>query len=423
MKADRRQGVDASLGTVRRSGDRSGRLGVYIDAVYHVADRDGRQRISTDRSFLLFVSKVGESFERLVLFGRTVPMAEAAEYLMPKEVELVALPHYSNLRQIVEVLKAVRGTVTAFRRGLRQVDVVWIFGPHPFGVILAALALARGKAVVLGVRQNSVVLYGARLRGWKRIPGLAAVRLVDGIYRLLARRVPVTVQGDELVQRYGGDRETILNVAESVVRGDDVVAAPRVRGWDGDLELLTVGRMEPEKHPMLLVEAMARFEREEPGRYRLTWVGRGPLEDEVHRRVADLGFAKRVQFRGYVPFGEELLELYRRAHVFVHVSLSEGLPKVLIEALASATPIVATDVGSVRAALGGGRAGLLVPPDDLDALVAAVRRISRDAELRAALVAHGLELARGLTLEAQAAAVVRFIHARALRDGASKPGE
>jgi glycosyltransferase involved in cell wall biosynthesis len=67
-------------------------------------------------------------------------------------------------------------------------------------------------------------------------------------------------------------------------------------------------------------------------------------------------------------------------------------------------------VGGVSAALENGGAGLLVPPEDQDALVAAVLRLADDAELRARLVDRGLELARGRTLEAEAERVARFLH-------------
>ena len=112
---------------------------------------------------------------------------------------------------------------------------------------------------------------------------------------------------------------------------------------------------------------------------------------------------------GYVPFGPDLLGLYRDAHAFVHVSLTEGAPQVLVEALASGTPIVATDVGGVRAALDGGGAGLLVPPSDAEALAAAVLRLADDSALRSRLIAHGLELARTRTLEVEAARVADFL--------------
>jgi glycosyltransferase involved in cell wall biosynthesis len=184
------------------------------------------------------------------------------------------------------------------------------------------------------------------------------------------------------------------------------------------IQLLTVGRLEPEKNPSLLVRAIAQLERDRPGRYRLDWVGRGPLEERVFELASELGIEERIEFRGYVPFDQGLLDLYRRAHVFVHVSLSEGMPQVVIEALASGTPIVATDVGGVRAAVENGRAALLVPPDDLGALVAGLLRVSDDPALRERLTARGLALARGMTLEVEAARVVRFIgsHTTSVRD-------
>jgi glycosyltransferase involved in cell wall biosynthesis len=195
----------------------------------------------------------------------------------------------------------------------------------------------------------------------------------------------------------------------TLVAARDVATAPPERSWARPIELLAVGRVDREKNPLLLVEALARLEREEPGRYVLRWAGRGPLEEAVRRRTQELGVGGRVELLGYVPFGPALLELYRQAHVLVHVSLTEGVPQVLVEALACGTPIVATDVGGVRAALDGGLAGLLVPPADLDALVQAIRLIGDDGELRARLVARGLELAREATLEVEADRVARFL--------------
>jgi glycosyltransferase involved in cell wall biosynthesis len=87
------------------------------------------------------------------------------------------------------------------------------------------------------------------------------------------------------------------------------------------------------------------------------------------------------------------------------------VPAVLVEAFASGVPVVATAVGGVPAALDHGRAGLLVPPGDVDALVAAVIRVVNDAEARERRLTRGLELARECTLDAQVARVARFIEA------------
>jgi glycosyltransferase involved in cell wall biosynthesis len=390
-------------------------LGAYVDTVYRRADDSRGGRVSTDRAVLLFLCEVGNDFDAFVLFGRTVRSDEPADYVLPATVDLVELPHYANLRRFFEVLRGLGGTGVGFWRGLERVDTVWAFGPHPLALLFVVLALARGKRVVLGVRQDSVRLYEVRLPSGRWAPARAAVRALDGAYRLLARRLPATVQGSDLARLYGGEGENLLVIIDSVVRAQDVVDRVPERDWEGTIELLTVGRFETEKNPLLLVRALAQLDGKDPGRYRLVWVGRGPLEDDVRRLAAELGIEDRIDFRGYVPFGPGLLDLYRQAHAFVHVSLSEGVPKVLIEALASGTPIVATDVGGVGSALEGGRAGLLVPPEDVEALVSAVDRIANDGPLRDRLASRGLELARDLTLEAEAARVASFIGEAAAR--------
>src|SRR5207237_3119746 len=94
-----------------------------------------------------------------------------------------------------------------------------------------------------------------------------------------------------------------------------------------------------------------------------------------------------------------LWQEYRRSHAFLHVSHTEGLPQVLFEAQAADLPIVGTDVGGVRAALGHGRAGLLVPADDPTAAVDALERLRLEPVVRRAVVSAGHELVRAETLE------------------------
>jgi glycosyltransferase involved in cell wall biosynthesis len=183
------------------------------------------------------------------------------------------------------------------------------------------------------------------------------------------------------------------------------------------VELLSVGRLDPEKAPEMLLKALALLEKRTPGRYRLTIVGDGQLENEL-RTEADR-FGDAVRFRGHIPNGPELFELYRASDVFVHVARTEGLPQVLTEAQAAGLPIVATDVGGVRAGLGDGAEALLVPPNDPDALAAAITRLASDGDLRAVFRKRGFSRVRTLTLERQAARVAAFISS----SEAPKPGK
>jgi glycosyltransferase involved in cell wall biosynthesis len=389
------------------------RLGVYQDGAFRLVVLDGDERLAPDPAdfpFLRFVSEVAERFDGCVVFARVGSSASSEPGLvLPAHLRPVRLPDYGSVRRLWAVARTTGRTTRSFWRGLAQVDVVWTFGPHPFGLLLVALASARGKRVVLGVRQDTLEYYRARLPSPRWKPVLGPIRVMDALNRFLARRLPATVVGDAAAERYARGRARVLTMRPSLVRAADVVEEPEHRDWSGVIEVLTVGRIDAEKNPFLLVDAVAELERLRPGRYRLRWVGTGPLTESVRARAAQAGLGDRFELPGYVPFGPELLALYRRAHALVHVSLTEGVPQVLVEALASGTPVVATDVGGIGAALEDGRAGLLVPPADREAVVEAVLRLTDDAELRTRLVDRGLELARDWTLEAEAARVAAFL--------------
>jgi glycosyltransferase involved in cell wall biosynthesis len=175
------------------------------------------------------------------------------------------------------------------------------------------------------------------------------------------------------------------------------------------VHLLTVGRIEPEKNPLLLVDVLARLEHERPGRFVATWVGTGRLVGEMRAHADELGVSKALRLPGFVRFGPQLLDLYRGSHAFLHVSWTEGMPGVIIEALACGLPTVATDVGGIRSAVGDGDAALLVPPGDDRALAEAILRLDSDPALRRRLAGAGLELARRHSLDAEADRVADFV--------------
>jgi glycosyltransferase involved in cell wall biosynthesis len=390
------------------------RLGVYQDGPFRAVKRGGGIELApdpVDAPFLRFVVEVARLTGSLAVFARIAPPAGADETvpLLPRSVEVLALPDYGSLRRLGSVARTSVHTARAFWEGLSHVDVVWAFGPHPLELLLVALARIRRKQVVLGVRQDTREYFRARLpsRRWK--PLLAGVSAMDGLHRFAARRLGATVVGEDNFRRYAEGGGRVLDMRPTLVSVGDIVPAPADPSWAGTATLLTVGRIDPEKNPLLLVDALAELDRRRPGRFRVRWVGVGPLASAVEKRAAELGVAHLLELVGYVPFGPGLLELYRGSHAFVHVSLTEGVPQVLTEALASGTPIVATDVGGVRMALEDGRGGLLVAPDDLGALVGALLRLADDRDLRLRLAQRGLELARQRTIEVEAARVAEFI--------------
>lgn len=147
-----------------------------------------------------------------------------------------------------------------------------------------------------------------------------------------------------------------------------------------ELELLTVGRLVPEKAYHVLLQAVALL-KSMGHRCRLKLVGDGPLGAALREQALQLELERDVSFLG-AQTSEDVLRLHRTAHVFVSSSSSEGLPVVCVEALALGTPAVATAITGVPELIEHERTGLLVPPADPAALATALARYADDEALR-----------------------------------------
>jgi glycosyltransferase involved in cell wall biosynthesis len=379
------------------------RLVVYTDYLYR--DRDGT--VFAERAFVRFLGALARQLGGLRLLGRLDTGPGPAHYELDGAIDFQALPHYARLTQIGPVLRSVPGTLARMWRALDDADVVFSLGPYPHAIALALIALLRRRRLVLGVRQDFPA-YIRHRHPQNRLLHLAAWAL-ECCWRLLALRNPVVAVGPDLAARYRR-APAVLTAAVSLISAQDVEAGRRaaVRSYDDDvLTLLTVGRLDAEKNPLLLAEVIALLRERDP-RWRLVVCGEGDMAGLLRERLSELGLTDACDLRGYVPLDGGLLDAYRGSHAFLHVSRTEGLPQVLIEAYASGLPSVATAVGGVRAL---GDASLLVPPDDAVAAATAVQRLSDDSALRERLVAAGLQRATGLTEEGQAAAVAGFLAA------------
>ncbi len=374
------------------------RLGIYSDSVY----RSDGDRVWTHQAFVSFVTGLSSRVEEVVLLGRLAPGEGRSHYALPGDVRFVPLPHYPRVTSIVAQLRAIRQTRKAFLRELDRLDAVWIFGPHPIALVLAITARRHGTPLFLGVRQDYVRYISGRLPGRKWFWAVGVAHVLELLFRLLARRAPTVAVGDELARAYASPGGRVLSTGFSLVGAGDVVSDDDAldRRRLGGRRILSVGRLDPEKNPLLLVEVLALLLRRDD-RWRLTVVGDGSLSDSMRRRSRELAVDEAIEFAGYVPQGDALRALYRGHDVFLHVSWTEGFPQVLFEAQAAGTPTVATAVGGVADAVGATESALLVPPGDARAAADAVTRIADDADLRRALIVRGLENIRQETTEAQ----------------------
>jgi glycosyltransferase involved in cell wall biosynthesis len=162
-------------------------------------------------------------------------------------------------------------------------------------------------------------------------------------------------------------------------------------------EIVCVASFIEVKGHKYLVEA-CRLLAERGVDYRCHLIGDGPERQDVERRVADAGLTDRFTFHGERTRPEVARHL-QSCDVKVLASFPtrggkrEGMPNVLIEAMAAGLPVVSTRLTGIPELVDSGRTGLLVSPADAEALADALEQLIRDAELRRRMGAAGREKA------------------------------
>ncbi len=189
--------------------------------------------------------------------------------------------------------------------------------------------------------------------------------------RYFDRIVAVSPELQDEIMHAGIDKSAVSlihNGMDFTAGGND--ERERVRAEFGfspdDKLLLRVGRLAPAKGNHVLLRALASLS---AGNYKLVFAGDGEERAALEQLARELSLTGRVVFTG---FRSDVDRLLAAADVFIISSLKEGLPMVLLEAMAAKRPIVTTAVGAIPQVIAHGRNGLLVEPGDAAALTSAI---------------------------------------------------
>ena len=218
-------------------------------------------------------------------------------------------------------------------------------------------AAAAGVPVRLGSRRG---LNPDRTRGQRLAQRLS--------YRLAHRIVTNSGVVARGMQRDGLPAGRVVVIPN----GLDVARFRPIARCGGVRRIGTLARLHPVKGLDVLVDAVALLQRDLP-EIEATIIGDGPERAALEQRIARLGLARRVHLAGH---HDDVAAALAGLDLFVLPSRSEAFPNAVIEAMASALPVVATDVGGVPEMVEHGHTGILVPPERPDRMAAAIHELA-----------------------------------------------
>jgi len=168
-----------------------------------------------------------------------------------------------------------------------------------------------------------------------------------------------------------------VKLDESVITSVRPVDSFRVKPF----HIVSIGRLEPEKGHAVLIDALANLNKINPG-FTAKIIGPGKEIDNLKHQVNKLGLTGKVEVSAAIPWGQQLFEELDKAHLFILPSITEGMPRALIEAMARGLPAIGSDTGGIKELLSK---KYLIPPDDVGALAHKIAEIIDNPQELAAM--------------------------------------
>ena len=278
--------------------------------------------------------------------------------------------HYTPLRILYRALECVYWSLRLFKKAsIFQADILIAGSAYSTGLIGAiAGKLSRKPCIIRAtgsdLRVGAQVLLdeGSFFRFHRKKFSSWALKNVSGV-------ICVSKDLENIAKALGAKSSIVIPppIDFSEFKENSVSAPEKER------VIISVAILTPIKGMSYLIRAMRSISDS-----KLVIIGDGPEKKELESLSLNLGLSDRVFFLGWVNHGSQFWNRLQSSTVFVLPSISEGLPRALIEAMVCGLPVVATAVGGIPEVIRDGVNGYLVPPKDEEALSEAIEKILND---------------------------------------------
>ncbi len=340
------------------------KIGVFLEAGYK---KDGGTLCCEDVYALLFNMLQQDGEYAFSFLGRQIEYKSGNMYEIESYDKFFELTPYRNLPALCaqwgRFKKKNQAIMDEF---VRSVDKLLVMSPMPICIELIKLGIKYHKPIVLLARQDTRRVLPQRYYGGKKMVATILAHTFEREVEQLLKypHIRVLALGNAIAQRFRRFTDRVYTISTSPYRLTDVLSREELRpiDWSKKVRLLFVGRVEVNKG---LHELLASLSERYPFEWSLTLVGDGAFMPEVNRLLWQYHIADRVQLTGYIPFGEELIGLYKSHDILILPSYSEGLPHVVLESMACGCLTLATRVGGIPDVVKHGQTGLLFSPKNV----------------------------------------------------------
>jgi phosphatidylinositol alpha-1,6-mannosyltransferase len=291
------------------------------------------------------------------------------------------------------LMHALPHVLRSFHVATRDLDGLIVRAPGTLALLAAQALRRRPRPFAVELVGDPVDVFGAGIGGWF---GLVLQRIFARNTRwLCAHASAVSYVTRETLQRRYPPAPNVPTIACSSVQllpddfADNSDSRTILSADMPSLGLMCAASLEvPYKGVDVLIDALALLE--PTRRPTLTVAGEGRLRPVLEARAAELGLQNTVRFLGRLDKGS-VTDAMRRCDLYVQPSLTEGLPRAIVEAMATAAPVIGTSVGGIPELLDRSE---MVPPGDARALADLITAVLADPARRATLSRRNLALAR-----------------------------
>jgi len=286
-----------------------------------------------------------EVFDEVVLAHRVVYREKVAPGEKPVLIDGIRFFEFPNSFGFWGALEAVPKMFWEVRKAVHQADVWHLHTPNIVSICMSFWLWFYKIPYSLELRgDQSINSDYLKLRG-VRFAKLVAFLIRSFIRLQMSSPVAVASVARFLVELTKPRNNCPVHIISNARIPTNLYH--QSRKWENDSArriIVCSGRIEAQKNPIGVIRALAKLDEKGFKNWKLVWLGDGPLREETQQLADELGLSNKIELLGFVPW-QNLFDILDTADLFLLNSVSEGLSRSILEAMARALPVVSTTVG------------------------------------------------------------------------------